>query len=153
MTPQNYQNHRQSDRGWLTAFLILFIITILALWGVGLDIAYYIQEGIMEDTLSYVTNIFLTFAPLLFAWILLLKLRGYATKLQDRIIRQEVNFRHYMITWKTLDPALTTKQIVALRFAGDNEFVALCAKAAQEWLDNKQIKQLITDWKGDYERV
>ena len=98
MTSQNYQNHRQSDRAWLTAFLILFIITILALWGVGLDIVYYIQEGVMEGALSYATNILLTFAPLLFAWIVLFKLRGYATKLQDRIIRQEVNFRHYLIT-------------------------------------------------------
>jgi len=153
MTQQNYQNHKQSDRGRVTAFLILFIITIFALWSAGLDIMYYIQEGVMESMWGYLVNMFLTFAPLLFAWIVLFKLRGYATKLQDRIIRQEVNFRYYMISWKTLDPALTTKQIVALRFAGDEEFVALCAKAAQEWLDNKQIKQLITDWKGDYERV
>jgi len=49
MTQQNYQNHKQSDRGRVTAFLILFIITIFALWSAGLDILYYIQEGVMES--------------------------------------------------------------------------------------------------------
>lgn len=44
-------------------------------------------------------------------------------------------------------------QIVALRFASDNEFVALADKAAVEGLSGKQIKQLIRQWKGDYRRI
>lgn len=64
-----------------------------------------------------ILNIIITIAPLILLWVMLFKLRGYATTLQDRIIRQEVNFRHYLATGKELDPALTIKQIVALRFA------------------------------------
>jgi hypothetical protein len=44
-------------------------------------------------------------------------------------------------------------QIVALRFASDDEFVALAEKAATEGLSGKQIKQLIQNWKADYRRI
>jgi hypothetical protein len=44
-------------------------------------------------------------------------------------------------------------QIVALRFAPDDEFVALADKAATEGLSPKEIKQLIQRWKGDYRRI
>ena len=44
-------------------------------------------------------------------------------------------------------------QIVALRFAPDDEFVALADKAATEGLSPKEIKQPIQRWKGDYRRI
>lgn len=44
-------------------------------------------------------------------------------------------------------------QIVALRFAPDDEFVVLAEKAATEGLSPKEIKQLIQRWKGDYRRI
>jgi hypothetical protein len=44
-------------------------------------------------------------------------------------------------------------QIVALRFASDDEFVALAEKAATEGLSGKQIKQLIQQWRPDYRRI
>jgi len=44
-------------------------------------------------------------------------------------------------------------QIVALRFASDDEFVVLAEKAATEGLSPKEIKQLIQRWKGDYRRI
>jgi hypothetical protein len=40
-----------------------------------------------------------------------------------------------------------------LRFASDAEFVALAKQAADENLSSKEIKQAITNWKGDYYRV
>jgi hypothetical protein len=79
--------------------------------------------------------------------------RSFALKAQDRAIRAEQNFRHYIATGKQLDSSLRMNQIVALRFAGDDEFVALCKKAAEEQLSNKAIKQLIKNWKADYNRV
>ena len=80
-------------------------------------------------------------------------LRTYSLKAQDRAIRAEEGLRHFMLTGKPLDSKLRTGQIVALRFASDAEFPALAAKAAEENLNGKQIKEAIQNWKADYYRV
>jgi NOL1/NOP2/fmu family ribosome biogenesis protein len=79
--------------------------------------------------------------------------RVFALKAQDRAIRAEENFRHYLATGKQLDSRLTIGQIIALRFAGDDEFVELAKKAANENMSSKDIKMAIQHWKGDYYRV
>jgi hypothetical protein len=79
--------------------------------------------------------------------------RIFALKAQDRAIRAEENFRHYLLTTKLLDPRLTVKQIVALRFAPDAEFPALAAKAAAEGLPPDQIKKSIQNWRADHDRL
>jgi hypothetical protein len=80
-------------------------------------------------------------------------LRTYALKAQDRAIRAEESLRYFILTGKAIDTRLRMGQIVALRFASDNEFVALAEKAATEGLSGKQIKQLIQNWKADYRRI
>jgi hypothetical protein len=79
--------------------------------------------------------------------------RVFPLKAQDRAIRAEENLRHYVLTNKLLDPRLTTKQIVGLRFASDAEFPALAAKAASENLPLKDIKMSVKNWKADHDRV
>ena len=79
--------------------------------------------------------------------------RTFALKAQDRAIRAEENFRHFMLTNRTMDSKLTLQQVIALRFASDDEFPALAQKAANEKLAPKQIKQRIKNWRGDYHRV
>jgi hypothetical protein len=44
-------------------------------------------------------------------------------------------------------------QIIALRFASDDEFLSLMEKALKEKLSAKEIKSSIKSWKGDYYRV
>jgi len=44
-------------------------------------------------------------------------------------------------------------QIIALRFASDEEFPALLDRAVKEELSSNDIKTAITNWKGDYYRV
>ena len=44
-------------------------------------------------------------------------------------------------------------QIIALRFASDEEFVELVERAIQENLSSAEIKKAIKNWKGDYYRV
>jgi hypothetical protein len=45
------------------------------------------------------------------------------------------------------------RQIVALRFASDDEFQNLVEKAISENMDAKSIKKAIKNWKSDYYRV
>ena len=79
--------------------------------------------------------------------------RAFALKAQDRAIRAEENFRHFIATGKTLDSRLRMGQIIALRFAGDDEFVALAKQAVDENLNAKQIKMAIKNWKADNNRA
>lgn len=79
--------------------------------------------------------------------------RLYALKLQNRVIRTEENFRHYILTGKPLDSRLRLGQIIALRFASDEEFPALAIKAVEENMTAKTIKQSIQNWRADHRRV
>lgn len=79
--------------------------------------------------------------------------RAFALKANDRAIRAEENFRHFILTGKPLPEGLRLSQIVALRFASDAEFPALASKAVTEKISAKAIKQSIVNWKPDYNRV
>ena len=79
--------------------------------------------------------------------------RVFALKAQDRAIRAEENLRHFIATGKALDSRLRMGQIIALRFAGDDEFVALAKQAADENLSGKQIKMAIKNWRADNNRA
>ena len=88
--------------------------------------------------------------------ILTLRVRAYATKNQDRIIRLEERFRYAAVLPPAAlerSAALTLPQIIALRFASDAELPTLIDRATRENLTPKQIKQSITDWQPDHQRV
>lgn len=77
----------------------------------------------------------------------------FATTVQDRTIRAEENLRHYAWTVNLLDAQLTMKQIVALRFASDEEFPDLCKKTVKENVNPEDIKKAIITWRADHNRV
>jgi len=79
--------------------------------------------------------------------------RVFPLKAQDRAIRAEENLRHYVLTGKLLDPRLTIKQIVGLRFASDAEFPELARKAAAESLSPDDIKKSVKNWRADHDRL
>jgi hypothetical protein len=79
--------------------------------------------------------------------------RIFALKAQDRAIRAEENLRHFAMTGKLLDSRLDTRQVVALRFAGDAEFPLLARRAAEEKMAPGAIKRAIKDWRADLYRV
>ena len=79
--------------------------------------------------------------------------RAFALRAQDRAIRAEENFRHFILTGKKLDSRLRMSQIIALRFAPDDEFPELAKKAVEGQLRSKEIKAAIQKWKADHNRV
>lgn len=91
----------------------------------------------------------ISFVLLIFYWYI----RAFALRAQDRAIRAEENFRHFILTGKPLDRKLSMIQIIALRFASDDEFVALAQRTVTENLPSREIKQAIKNWRGDYNRV
>lgn len=83
----------------------------------------------------------------------LLVTRMFAAKVQDRAIRAEESLRHFVLSGKRLDPRLTIGQIIALRFASDEEFLSLCEKAANENMTPDAIKRSVKTWRADHHRV
>ncbi len=79
--------------------------------------------------------------------------RVFALKAQDRGIRAEENLRYFAITGSLLDNRLTLKQVIALRFAPNNELLELAHKAVEENLSPKEIKSSIVHWRADQHRV
>ncbi len=79
--------------------------------------------------------------------------RSFALRAHDKAIRAEENLRYFAMTGQLLDSKLTMRQIVALRFAPNNELVELSHRAVAENLSSKQIKQSIKNWKEDNNRV
>ena len=79
--------------------------------------------------------------------------RIFALGAQDRAIRAEENLRHFVLTGKLLDPRLSIKQIVGLRFASDAEFAELARKAAEEGMPQDTIKRSVKSWRADHDRV
>ena len=139
---QNYEQHRKMDPLYMFGIALLGLITLI------LSIVFFFQNVGSQWLLSVIV---LGFA-LMFLFVTV-KLRGYATTLQDRIIRSEENFRYYRLTGNLLDTTLSLKQVIALRFAEDEEYLDLVERAIQENLPPDEIKKAVRNWRADHHRV
>lgn len=82
--------------------------------------------------------------------------RAFATKVQDRVIRLEERLRLERILPDDLRarvPALSTPQLIGLRFASDSEIEALVRRAVEDNLDAEGIKKQVKAWRADFERA
>jgi hypothetical protein len=82
--------------------------------------------------------------------------RSYIVRLQDRIILLEMKVRCAEVLAAGQDARLTEltpKQIVALRFASDEELGQLLDRAVREKLPPREIKRAIKRWRPDYLRT
>ena len=144
MEEQNFKNHsRLAPRAYYVGIVMALIVIVFTLIYVN-----DYEKG-MNGMLTPILFIDLCIGVILIGYYA----RAFALKAQDRAIRAEENLRYFALTGKLFDPQLKISQIIALRFAADAEFVALAKKAVDEKLTNKQIKEAIKNWKGDYYRV
>jgi len=144
MSEQNYKNHgRMVPVFHYLGYLILLAIVA----GSIINLNYTCGTG----ECLYTPILICLIALLLI--VLMWYTRFFALRAQDRAIRAEENFRHYLATGKPHDSRLRMSQIIALRFAGDDEFVALSKRAVEENMSAKEIKMAIQNWKADYNRV
>jgi hypothetical protein len=142
MQDQNFLNHSRL----VTLYHKITYPALLAiLVGAGVNLGNSAKENVYSASLI--------FALALVVSVTLYYARGFALKANDRAIRAEENFRHFLLTGKPLPQGLNLKQIVALRFASDLEFPALAQQALETNMSAKAIKEAIKNWKADYERV
>jgi len=142
MQEQNLKNHPRLVPG----FHYIGMLSILALLGGSIN---YLCRATPDN--KYLASLLtLTAFILVVLWIYI---RTFPLKAQDRAIRADENLRYYVLTGKLFPAELKIQQIIALRFAPDNEFVALVDRAIKENLSNKDIKSAIQHWKADFYRV
>jgi hypothetical protein len=90
------------------------------------------------------------------AVIAVFKIRLYALRVQDRIIRLEERLRLAALLPAPVHakiPSLTEAQLIALRFACDEELAELAERALTESLAPADIKKSVRTWRPDYWRV
>lgn len=139
MQPQSFKNH--------TRYVPLFHVVTF-----GLCLGIFILGCVLFFREMEVETLFY----LLIAIVLLLQfyfIRLFPLKAQDRAIRAEENLRYFSLTGKLLDEKLTMSQIIALRFAHNDELLLLVEKTLKENLSANQIKSSIQHWKADLYRV
>jgi hypothetical protein len=143
--PQSFKNHTRFDPPFHFFILPLLLLNLICaiyatihrwpsfphmhLWWIVMSILLFVMAGVF---------------------------RGYALKNQDRLIRLEEQLRLADLLPEDqlgLIDSLTVDQFVGLRFAADAEVAALAQRAVAENLDRKQIKQAITQWRPDNQRI
>ncbi|AZB41319.1 hypothetical protein CEF21_02755 [Bacillus sp. FJAT-42376] len=144
MENQNYSNHTRMHP------LYHYVLSVLILALLVISIVY--ATGSLMEGVNLLPAIFMVLAAVCLILFYIL-VRIYPLKAQDRAIRAEENLRHFALTGKLLNPVLTTGQIVALRFASDEELPGLAQRAAENNLPPKKIKESIQNWKADHYRI
>jgi murein DD-endopeptidase MepM/ murein hydrolase activator NlpD len=89
-------------------------------------------------------------------WLSFMLRQHYSLGNQNRIARLELRFRYYTLTQKHFEEKeqqLSLSQILALRFASNEELVALTERAINEKLSPDEIKRSVKHWVPDYMRV
>lgn len=140
---QSFENHAKMVplyHRWATAFLVL-----PTLWFAWVTVSDFSVQALM--TFVFAVGVILA---ALFA-------RLFPLGVQDRVIRLEERLRLARLLPDALrDRAgeLTTKQLIALRFASDEELAGLVQRVLDgEFADAKSIKAAIVTWRPDHQRI
>jgi hypothetical protein len=138
---QNYatHGHHPIPTYIATVFALVAMITSIGAWLFG-----WLTIHVSLISLSFAVAVLVAMS------------RTYITKLQDRIIMLEMKVRCAELLppgKAALLSKLSPKQVVALRFASDEELGALLEQSISGNLPPKVIKQSIKNWRPDYHRT
>ena len=140
---QTYTSHTRFDPPFHFFIIPVAVITVLLLiWNLY-------QVGM---TFAGVWTVVVAIAAL----VAFFKIRLYALKDQDRIIRLEERLRLSTILPEPLRSRigeLSESQLIALRFACDGELPSLVEKTLSSKLPAAEIKKTIVTWRPDYHRI
>jgi hypothetical protein len=144
-TPQNLKDHTRFDPPF--HFFILPMLLLNLIFAIYVTIHHWPEHWALHLWWIAMSVVF---------FVLAVRSRDRALVAQDRVIRLEERLR-----LQALLPAedrahineLSIKQLIALRFASDEELPALVRKTLTQNLEPKAIKQSIVNWRGDYHRV
>jgi hypothetical protein len=140
--PQSFNSHARFDPPYH------FFLTFVSIASIVIAVIYCVHHFCFDS----VWLVVLALASL----VLLFRLRTYPLKVQDRVIRLEERLRLQALApaeWHAQIYRLTEDQLIALRFASDDEVVELAKQALEHNLNRKQIKERIKSWRPDNWRV
>jgi hypothetical protein len=141
MAEQSYKSHRRYYP-WHH-----YVVQPILIINLGIEIA-----RALKDPAVHGWPVMLAFGLVVFSFTS----RSMALRAQDRVIRLEERLRltQLMPGEHALINSLKPGQLVALRFASDDEAPALARRAASgELVKSGDIKKAITNWRPDYLRV
>jgi hypothetical protein len=142
-TPQTFSNHTR----WQPPlhFFVLPVMLINVFW----TVIVFVKDPNWNSGWGIIVSLALL--------VLVFFVRLNPLKAQDRIIRLEEKLRYQRVLSPELcqqTSALRTGQIIALRFASDDELEELVtAVLAGKFARTKEIKQAIKHWRADTFRV
>ncbi len=141
--PQSFENHVRYLPGY--HFVVFPILAV--------NFFYAAYEAIARFSAASVFGLALAVALVLLA----LFARMMAVTVQDRVIRLEERLRMRALLPADLQGRIEefgVKQLVALRFASDDELPALARKVLDGKIeDQAAIKKMVKHWRADYLRA
>jgi len=142
-TPQTFANHTRWQPPF--HFFVAPVMLINVIWSV--------VQFVRAPGLNSGWWIIVSLALLVLAFLVRLN----SLRVQDRLIRLEEKLRYQQVLSAAVcqqTGALNTSQIIALRFAADDELEGLVADAlAGKLAKTTDIKRAIKDWRADTFRV
>lgn len=141
-TSQNYSNHVRLHP--VFHFFVIPVLAITVVLGFG--------AAAQHPTFYNIWRVVFLLAVLAAASLA----RIYPLKVQDRVIRLEERIRLAELVSAPIRPQLarlTERQLIALRFASDEEAPALVERTLAESLGPAEIKKAVRSWRTDNWRL
>jgi hypothetical protein len=139
---QSFQNHRRNDPAFHQFLAPVALILLIG--------------GIVNIVRNFGWSSGWHLLLAMWVFVATFKIRLYALKVQDRVIRLEERLRLQRVLSEPLRARigeLSERQLVGLRFASDEELHGLVEKTLAGKLEEKQIKQAVQNWRPDFWRV